>query len=225
VTWNTGGFQREHLESLYEFLRENLPPAPVLLETGAGNSTICLLFLNPARLVSVATEAQLFDRIRAYCSENSVATSALEARVTGSEWALPEMAVEMRDGPPCFDFVLIDGCHNWPMVFVDFCYGNYMLKSGGLIMVDDVHLHSVKELARMLAEHPDFRLELDLGKSLVFRRVSENRAMSEWNQVPYISRKTSEIAEAANPFALVEEVGASQIRLVHGIASAVTQRA
>src|SRR5439155_22271329 len=65
VSWNTGGFQPEHLADLYRLLREKLPPSPMLLETGAGNSTICLLFLHPRRLVSIAPEAALFDRIRA----------------------------------------------------------------------------------------------------------------------------------------------------------------
>lgn len=206
VTWNTGGFQREQLDRLFRFLNETLPPSPMLLETGAGNSTICLLFLNPARLVSIAPEAALFDRIRTYCRKQAIPVDALDARVSGSEWVLAQLAWENRDHPPCFDFALIDGCHNWPMVFVDFCYANHMLKCGGLLMVDDVNLHSVKELARMLSEHPDFRLELDLGKSLIFRRLSEARAMAEWTDVPYIWRMTNLYAQAPNPFSLKMDV-------------------
>lgn len=202
VSWNTGGFQPEHLARLYRYLRDHLPPSSTLLETGAGNSTICMLLLQPNRLVSVAPDAALFERIRAYCAEHSIPTGALDARINGSEWVLPQLALELRDHPPCFDLVLIDGCHNWPMVFVDFCYGNHMLKPGGLIMVDDVNLHSVKELARMLSEHPDFTLELDLGKSLIFRRTSDARAMEEWTGIPYISRMTNLYSQAPNPFSL-----------------------
>jgi hypothetical protein len=183
-TWNSGGFQAEHLSKLYRFLKENLPPAPTLLETGAGNSTICLLFLNPARLISIAPEPSLFERIRSYCANHSISVASLDARASGSEWILPQMAIELGNQPPHLDFVLIDGCHNLPMVFVAFCYANYMLKTGGLIMIDDVHLQSVKELARMLSEQPDFRLELDLGKSLVFRRVTDCRRLGEWVDIP-----------------------------------------
>jgi GT2 family glycosyltransferase len=208
VTWNTGGFQAEHLVALYRFLKETLPAAPTLLETGAGNSTICLLLLNPIRLVSVAPDPDLFERIRSYCASHSISIDSLDARVSGSEWTLPQLALEMRDQPPCFDFALIDGSHNWPMVFVDFCYANYMLKAGGLIMIDDVQLHSVKELARMLSEHPDFRLELDLGKSLVFRRISESRTLSEWADIPYISRMSSQYAQSTNPYSLDAELTA-----------------
>jgi len=204
-TWNTGGFERGHLQKLHDFLKEHLPSFPRLLETGAGNTTISLLFLSPARLVSIAPDAALFERIRSYCESHHIPTDALEPHVEGSEWALPRMAEEMeRDGLRPFDFVLIDGCHNWPMVFVDFLYCNFMLRSGGYIMIDDVHLHSVKELARMLSEQPEFELALDLGKSLVFRRRPETsaRLLREWNNIPYIVRRTTDYSHMDNPFSL-----------------------
>lgn len=201
-TWNTGGFQGSHLEMLHDFLKANLPAAPRILETGAGNSTISFLFLSPSRLVSIAPEAALFDRIFSYCETNKIVSNALEACVDGSEWVLPRMATEMRDSDQLFDFVLIDGCHNWPMAFVDFFYANYMLKPGGYMMIDDVQLHSLKELARMMSEQPGFELVLDLGKSLVFRRVTENRLIGEWNEIPYIVRKTNEYAKTENPYRL-----------------------
>lgn len=201
-TWNTGGFERDHLERLHGFLKDNLPNSPVLLETGAGNSTISFLFLAPKRLVSIAPEAKLFDRIRSYCESQHIPFSSLETYVDGSEWILPKMAAELRNTTPILDFALIDGCHNWPMAFVDFCYINQMLKAGGYLMIDDVQLHSVKELARMLAEQPGFELALDLGKSLVFRRTTEMRALGEWGQLPYIVRKTNDYAKCSNPFFL-----------------------
>lgn len=91
-TWNTGGFQREHLELLHHFLKQNLPARPRLLETGAGNSTICLLFLSPSQLVSIAPEPALHDRIRSYCVTHRMPTDALEAHVNCSEWVLPKLA-------------------------------------------------------------------------------------------------------------------------------------
>lgn len=69
VTWSTGGFGRHDLEKLYHFLQGRLPDRPVLLETGAGNSTIMMLFLSPAKLISIAPDAQLFERIRRFCQK------------------------------------------------------------------------------------------------------------------------------------------------------------
>ena len=202
-TWNSGGFDRSHLERLHNFLKENLPGAPVLLETGAGNSTISFLFLEPKRMVSIAPEASLFDRIRDYCITKDISIDSLEVHVDGSEWVLPKMAAEIRNESPILDFALIDGCHNWPMVFVDFCYVNRMLKTGGYFMIDDVQLHSVKELAKMLSEQPGFEMVLDLGKSLVFRRTTdEARILADWAFIPYVVRKTNEYSRMRNPFAL-----------------------
>jgi hypothetical protein len=174
-----------------------------MLETGAGNSTIALMHLNPRRLVSIAPDRELFERIRQYCANTRIDVSALEAHVERSEWVLPQMALAAKSSGPLFDFALIDGCHNWPMVFVDFMFVNHMLKPGGYLMIDDLQLHSVKELARLLSEQPEFEPALDLGKSMIFRRKSEaGQVLGEWVAVPYIVRKSQEYASSANPFAL-----------------------
>jgi hypothetical protein len=202
-TWGTGGFKRKHLGPLIRYLRKNLPASPTILETGAGNSTISFLFLNPGRLISIDPVSKLHEKIRAYCETNGISTRGLEAFAEQSEWALPILAAKMREGDGEVDFALIDGCHNWPSVFVDFYYCNYMLKKGGYIMLDDLQLHSVKELARLLSEQQqDFKLALDLDKSLVFQRVSESRNLPEWPRCNYILRKSKEYRQMSNWFAL-----------------------
>ena len=69
---NTGGFGRWHLESLYNFLHNELSEGAVFLETGAGNSTITLLFLKPTRLVSISPDAAVFERIQRFCKDNDI---------------------------------------------------------------------------------------------------------------------------------------------------------
>jgi hypothetical protein len=201
VYWNSGGFEASHLRSLRTFFDTHVPAHPWVLETGAGNSTIFFLYHSPTRLVSIAPDADLFARIRAYCDQAGVSTAGLEARVGGSEWILPQIA-STADGNGGFDFVLVDGCHNWPLVFVDFFYGNYLLKTGGYLMLDDIDLYPVKELVRMLSEQPGFTKVLDLGKALVFRRDTAERTLGEWSTVPYLSRKSEEARKSPAPYAL-----------------------
>lgn len=43
-----------------------------------------------------------------------------------------------------------------------------MLRKGGCLLIDDLHLHSVKEPGRYLAKESGFELAFDLDKSLVF---------------------------------------------------------
>lgn len=199
-TWNHGGFGPEQLRTLYEFCRRNLPVNPRIIETGAGNSTICFLQV-PGSVVSIAPDADLFERIRAFCDQMGIPTTALSAVVEGSEWALPEMAKQAKGGEPPFDFALIDGCHNWPMVMVDFCYMNFLVKKGGFIMLDDIQLHSVKELARMLtADTNNFSLACDMnGKSLIFKKTTDRRLEPEWNLQPYLLMRSQ---PSFRPFAL-----------------------
>ncbi len=152
--------------------------------------------------MSIAPDKELFDRILSYCRVKAIAADTLEAHVDGSEWVLPMLALGARAEPPMFDFVLIDGCHNWPLVFLDFFYANYLLKPGGYLMIDDLQLHSVKELARLLSEQPGFETALHLGKSRIFRRVSSARSLGEWTELPYIVRRSEEYRRLANPFGL-----------------------
>lgn len=200
-TWNTGGFGEEHLRPLVGFLRDRLPPCPTILETGAGCSTIAFLFLDPDRVISVAPSADLFARIRSYCEAQGIATFALDSRVGFSEWVLPALA-QPSDALPWVDFALIDGGHGWPTPFVDFFFANHMLRRGGYIMVDNVQLHSVKELARLLGQQPGFELALDLGKSLVFRKTTADRSLPDWNGQPYIVQCSAAIGRSGDPFSL-----------------------
>jgi precorrin-6B methylase 2 len=200
-SWNTGGFGEEHLRPLYSFLKPRLPKQATILETGAGCSTITFLFLQPGQIISIAPEASLFARIRSYCAANGIDAAALNDVTGFSEWVLPGLAKD-PSAPPTLDFALIDGGHGWPTVFVDFFYVNHMLRRGGYLMVDDLQLHSVKELARLLARQPGFEPVLDLGKSLVLRKVTEERQLPDWSGQPYIRERTDEIGRTPNPFAL-----------------------
>jgi hypothetical protein len=104
---------------------------------------------SPARVVSIAPDGQLFDRICSYCTEHGISDAPLEKYVEGSQWALPRIAAR---SDPVFDFALVDGQHGWPMVFVDFYYVNYLVRPGGFIMLDDTQLYSVNELVKLLHE-------------------------------------------------------------------------
>ena len=67
-----------------------------------------------------------------------------------------------------------------------------MLRQDGHLMIDDVQLYAEKEIARLLSEHYAFSIALDLGKSLVFRKLAAGRHLGEWTAQPYIVRRTNE---------------------------------
>lgn len=201
-TWNTGGFSSEHLSAMIDFFGKSAPRLPAILETGAGNSTLAFLLLRPGSLVSICPEQELLERIRSYAVQNDFELRPWVTYLDGSEWILPKLADLSRASGPSLDVALIDGCHNWPMVFVDFCYVHVLLKSGGYLVLDDLQLHTVKELARLLAEGDEYVRVLDLGKAAVYQKKTSARSMPEWNGEPYIARKTDEYARWPDPFAL-----------------------
>jgi len=201
-TWCPGGFAREHLEPLHRFLSQCLPANPVILETGAGNSTVTMLFLKPSRLISIAPDEPLFDRIEDFCVAKGIDASRWERHADGSQWVLPKMALENRASPPYLDFALIDGSHGWPTAFVDLEYTNLLLKKDGYLLIDDVQLHSCKEMARLLDSLPCYELALDLGKALVFRKTADVDYLGEWNEQPYICQRTQKYGAQINPYAL-----------------------
>jgi hypothetical protein len=182
--WCSGGFEANHLQRLFDFLKTH--QCRRIVETGAGNSTLTFLLAQPERLVSIAPDPALFDRIAAYCAKHGIADHALERHLDGSQWALPRMiaAGTLAD----FDFALIDGAHGWPYVFVDFFYMHALLRQGGHIMLDDKPLHSVGELIRWLNEQPGYSVALDLGKAIVYRKDAAGAEFPEWNGQPYIAR-------------------------------------
>jgi hypothetical protein len=182
ATWNTGGFSRYYFDPVHELLAHT-GKRPSFIETGAGNSTIFFLMHSPARLVSIAPDGQLFDRIRSYCTEHGISDAPLEKYVEGSQWALPRIAAR---SDPTFDFALVDGQHGWPMVFVDFYYVNYLVRPGGFIMLDDTQLYSVNELVKLLREQPGYEVALDMGKVVVFRKTAVQRELPDFGGQPYI---------------------------------------
>jgi hypothetical protein len=180
--WQGGGFTREHLVPLHRFLTTQ--GLRVFAETGAGNSTITFLLTQPTKVISIAPDAGLFGRIEAYCAEHGIDAAPLQKIVGPSERELPKLAEQLKQQ---VDFVLIDGCHGWPHVFLDFFYLADMVRRDGYVMVDDVGLHSVSELVNLLREQPGYELALDLGKALVFKRTQVEPAY-EWHRQPYIAR-------------------------------------
>jgi precorrin-6B methylase 2 len=195
-TWVGGGFGPRTLRDLHATVLAEVGCGARIAETGAGASTIAFLLASPSRLVSVAPDEALFGRIRAYCADAGIADATLEPVAERSELALPRLSAEL--GPEGLDVAMIDGGHGWPTVFVDFCYFHASLRKGGLLIVDDVQLHSVKELARLLAKDERFArvASIGQGKTLVFRKESSLRFLPDFRAQPYILERTERDRDA-----------------------------
>jgi predicted O-methyltransferase YrrM len=84
------------------------------------------------------------ERIKQYCDEKEMPTERLSFRIGKSEDVLP--GFEIND----FDLVLIDGCHAFPVPFLDWYYTAEKLKVNGLLIVDDIQLWPCRILCEFL---------------------------------------------------------------------------
>ncbi len=192
-TWNSGGFSAHALSQLHDLLKERFDSGFAAIETGAGASTIVMLMSGARELLSIAPDEGLFTRIRSFCEEKSVDVSPLTSSAAFSELALPQIAMSAIEKDAWVDVAFIDGGHGWPTVFVDFCYMHAMLRNGGLLIVDDTQLYSVKELVRFLLADWRFRLLRNISgpKTLVFEKRTDLRFLPDFGWQPYIMSRTN----------------------------------
>jgi hypothetical protein len=160
--------------------------SPRVIETGAGASTLLFCSLEPAAVTTIAPDEGLRDRTLAAAAERRISTDRLHFICDRSELALPKLAAE----GDCYEAAFIDGSHNWPAVFVDFCYLNLMLPVGGVMFIDDVQLYSVDQLYNLLRKQEEFEyVGLD-DKMATFRKVLDRQWLPEWRSQPYIEQNT-----------------------------------
>jgi predicted O-methyltransferase YrrM len=156
---------------------------PAIIETGAGISTLLFCCLAPGRVTSVSPNTHgLWERILAEAKKREIDTSPLRALRDRSDLALPSLALSGES----VDAAFIDGDHGWPSVFVDFCYMNMMLREDGLLFLDDVQLHSVRQLVLMLRHQPGFHLKGTAGKMAIVRKTTSDRFLPAAREQPFI---------------------------------------
>jgi hypothetical protein len=101
------------------------------LETGAGISTI-VFAMNHSRHFCITPDAAQAERVTGYCLGHGITMDAVQFEIGRSEQVLPRLAL------PRLDLVLIDGRHGFPTPFIDWYYTAEALKSGGVLIIDDV---------------------------------------------------------------------------------------
>jgi hypothetical protein len=160
--------------------------SPRVIETGAGATTLLFSCLDPGALVSIAPSPELRDRIFAEAIARQISLKRLFFTCERSELALPRIAADRNR----FDVGLIDGSHNWPCVFVDFCYLNMMMPADGTLFVDDIHLYSVSQLFHLLLQQEEFEHVAVDDKMATFRKLVDRPFLPEWHREAYLAENS-----------------------------------
>ncbi|MCL5746580.1 MAG: class I SAM-dependent methyltransferase [Acidobacteria bacterium] len=193
------------------------------IETGAGCSTV-LFALKGADHTAIMPDRELADRILEYCAERRICTSGLKFIIDKSESALPR--IQETD----FQLALIDGRHGFPQPFLDYYYLASLLKPGGYLIVDDLHIWTCETLMQYLVEdNINWRLIHESLGGCAFKKLGGDSQDSDYGGQTYVRRRSRQFSSLAKARYLVHllkrrNYGLFRSTLRLGIQSAVAGR-
>jgi hypothetical protein len=164
-------------------LDRRLKPGLNTLETGAGLSTI-IFAANGCQHTCVTPLKAEVDRIQDYCRSAQIDTSNVKFIVAASSDILHQLP------RAAFDLVLIDGCHGFPAIFVDFYYAAKLLKIGGTLIIDDMHIYTCQLAARFIQSDPGWDVELKTKRVALAVKTADT-IDKEWISQPFVTRRSS----------------------------------
>ena len=193
--WQSGGLLSEHLELIERTVAAEGLAGGVAYETGAGLSTVWLLAMGMREVHSFCIKADVCDRIDAFLRSYLDARSRWHFYVGPAEVTLPPRSLATAE--PTAGFCLIDGGHGLTNVFTDFVYLNYVLKAGGILAIDDLHLGSCRLLAELLAEpRMGFTVVSRSPKMVLLKKNSDRRLLGDFGwQKPLLDRLAACLGE------------------------------
>jgi Methyltransferase domain len=180
---------------LVPHLRDAVRPGTRSMETGSGISTIVLLLLG-AQHTSISPDAGEAERIRAYCEANDIPVDGFTAMVAKSEDVLPDLHLDAE-----LDLIIVDGNHAFPAPMVDWFYMTRHLRTGGVLVVDDVELWTGAVLADFLDGEAGVWVRIERTKRFaVYRLVGDvsDALGRSWVDQPHVV-KSSDLSMIGNP--------------------------
>lgn len=160
------------------------------LETGAGCSTVLFALLG-ATHTCIVPDKPLTERIVAYCQEKGIPTSGLNFIVDVSERALPRL--QEKD----LDLALIDGRHGFPQPFLDWYYTAEMLKDGGYVVIDDLHVWVCETLMNLLLAEKDWKLAHESLGGCAFQKLGNGTQNNDYENQPYVAKRSRQFSLSA----------------------------
>lgn len=164
-------------------LNARLKPRLKTLETGAGLSTI-IFAGHGCQHTCITPGRDQVDRIQDYCRSRQIDTSAVSFLVAKSSDVIHQSPRSE------FDLILIDGCHGFPSIFVDFYYAAKLLKVGGTLIIDDMHIYTCQLAARFMQADPGWKVEKKTSRVALGVKLSD-RIDEEWTNQPFVVQRSS----------------------------------
>lgn len=135
-------------------------------ETGAGRSTLLLSHVSAHHVVFTKDDrgdGDSLDRVR---SSPLLASGAVEFVVGPTQLTVPRHTFTEP-----LDLVLLDGPHAFPFPELEYYYLYPQLRPGAVLIVDDIHIPSVRVLFDFLSQDAMWRRVMVVDKTAFFTRT------------------------------------------------------
>jgi predicted O-methyltransferase YrrM len=177
-------------EEVLRFIAAETTADARTLEIGAGSTTL-VFGIQRTEHITVCPSAAEIARIRQYASDHGIDLSRVSFVVEASEDYLPRADVG------ALDLVLLDGKHAFPWPMLDWFFTAPALRTGGLLLVDDVHLRAVATLVDFLAAETSWEDAGDFGKTRAFRKMREEILDVAWHMQPWMHQEPRKLPRTA----------------------------
>lgn len=172
-------------EEVARFIYNSVNQESRTLETGAGLSTLMFGLKGSKHVVITPNDAEVL-AIKEYAEKMKINVDNITFVASESEKYLPRLnSLEL-------DLVFIDGKHAFPWPIIDWFYTADRLKKGGLMIIDDVHIHPIAILRDFMKEDPRWKFVRSFEKRTdVFEKTSDSVHDVAWHMQPYLYKRLS----------------------------------
>jgi predicted O-methyltransferase YrrM len=157
-----------------------LGPGMKTLETGSGVSTLVFALAQTCH-TAVTPEAGEALALQQYANRAGIPMSRVTFASVPSEQFLPTYNLNE------LDVVLLDGKHAFPWPAIDWFYCADRLKDGGLMILDDIQLNSVRLVTDFMDADPHWRFESNPGgRTAIYRKLTGPVHDVAWHMQPWV---------------------------------------
>lgn len=167
-----GSLHRKVLEEIAA-----LPRAAYSVETGVGRSTLILSHMSSEHVVFALDDSKgsrSLERVR----NSPLLNDTVEFVVGSIQTTLPKHAFTKS-----IDIALMDGAHGYPFPELEYYFLYQHIKTGGFLIIDDIHIPTVTRLFEFVREDEMFDLVRVVRTTAFLKRTGAptfNAFMDDW---------------------------------------------
>ena len=162
-----------------EAMRAHLQPGMQTLETGCGHSTV-MFALSGVQHRCITPAGGEAERVKAFCRDRGIDDSQLQFMIGNSQDELSKLPPDLK-----LDFVFIDGGHFFPIPCIDWYYADFHLKEGGILVLDDVRIPTVRMVYDFMHADTNWEQIQLIDDTIYFRKLRCAPNLHDWFEQAY----------------------------------------